>query len=533
MMTTITISRQEWRWLLIWSFLIVLITSLPALLAWSRTPADMVYTGQVLSPADGNTYLNKIKQGAAGQWLFSIGYTSEPHEPIFLHPYYITLGHLARLVNLPLNVTFQLFRALNSWLLLITVYWFIAIFWPEPAKRQLTFFFVALSAGLGWLFIFFDVATTDLKVPESITFLTMLVNPHFPLATAFVILSLAGGMLALHRRSWVYATLCGLSQTVLLFLHPYDIVITGATLAAYFALGLWRHWWSWPTVGYLSLSGLICLPAFWHNLKLYTLTGVWQLWQTQAPPPTPLLITFILGYGFLLILAAIGGYAIFRQDGLASSSPAQILILWMVGVFIIMFAPIPPLEAIQVRFSEGLHIPIAILAAHGLWVFLARKRGQIALQTKVWLPILIFLSLSNWLTLSSAIWRVSTPEAPWFYTQDEVAVMRWLDAHSQPDDIVLTLNWTGNYLPAQANIHVYVGHLYETIDYQKKVERSEAFFANHLSEAEARAFLRNNRIDWLFIGQQEAATPFQPETKPYLTQAFAQGDSAVYRVNLP
>jgi hypothetical protein len=281
----------------------------------------------------------------------------------------------------------------------------------------------------------------------------------------------------------------------------------------------------------LALSGLICLPAFWHNVNLYLLEGVWRLWQTQAPPPTPPLHTFMFGYGFLLILAVMGGWALLQKNSPEDSRKAQILAGWVVSIFVIMFAPIPPLEAIQVRFSEGLHIPIAMLAAHGLGVIAASKTG--VLKTKIWLPVLLILSLSNWLMFASAMWRVTVPEAPWFYTQDDVAVMRWLDSHSQPSDVVLCLNWSGNYLPAQANVHVYVGHLYETIDYQNKVEQSEAFFGNKLAEVDMQTLLRENHITWIFVGQQEAATPFQPETKPYLTLAFAQGRSAVYRVNLP
>ncbi len=527
-----TISKPEWRWLLAWSVGIVLLTSLPALWAWTRTPPGMYYTGQVLSPADGNTYLNKMKQGAAGQWLFSIGYTSEPHQPVLLHPYYLALGHLTRWLNLPLSVAFQLFRAINSWLLLLVVYLFSAMFWAEVARRRLAFLLVAFSSGLGWLLVFFNVASTDLKVPESITFATLLANPHFPLSTAVLVLSIMGGMLALQRRSWRYAVLCGLGQTLLLFLHPYDIVISGATLAVYFALGWGLHrWWSWPELRYPALSGLICLPAFWHNVNLYTLEGVWRLWQTQAPPPTPPLHTFMVGYGFLLLLALIGGWALFRPHRPDSQRQAQVLVGWVVSIFVLMFAPIPPLEAIQVRFSEGLHIPIAMLAAHGLGLVATASTGR--LSTRVWLPVLLVLSLSNWLMLASALWRVSVPEAPWFYTQDDVAVMRWLDQHSQPDDVVLCLNWSGNYLPAQANLHVYVGHLYETIDYQKKVAQSEAFFGNQWSDRERQSFLQENGITWVFVGQQEAATPFRAETKPYLTQAFAQGDSALYRVQLP
>jgi hypothetical protein len=531
--TSLKITPAEWRWLLLGSCFIVLLTSLPAMVAWQQTPEHLAYTGQVLSPADGNTYLNKMRQGFNGQWLFSIAYTAEPHQAAFLHPYYLWLGHLCRWLNLPLEAAFQLFRAVNSGLLLLVVYLFIAMLWPEPARRRLAFLFVAGTAGLGWLMIFFNQNTTDLKVPESITFTTMLTNPHFPLATTFMIISLMTGMLALHRRSWVYAGLCGLAQTVLIFLHPYDIVVTGLTLALYFLLGWQRHgWWSWRAATYLGVSGLICLPALWHNVNLYTLPGVWRLWQTQAPPPTPPPLAFVLGYGFLLVLAIIGGYRLLYSTA-PGDQPAQILVLWAGGVFLLMFTPIPLLQAIQVRFSEGLHIPIALLAAQGVITIFPIRPPALIPPAKLWLPLLIFLSLSNGLVLASALWRVATPEAPWFYRRDEIAVMRWLETHRQPNEVVLSLNWSGNYLPAQANVHVYVGHLYETIAYQEKVERSQAFFDNRLSAAESRAFLEENGIDWVFVGQQEAATPFAPERYPYLSRTFTQGTSALYRVNLP
>jgi hypothetical protein len=305
-------------------------------------------------------------------------------------------------------------------------------------------------------------------------------------------------------------------------------------LAIYFILGwsVYRHW-SWRAGKYLGLMWLVCLPAFLHNFSLYMRDGVWRQWQTQSPPPTPPPADFILGYGFLLALATVGGYAILRQNHSRQTCQAVVLVVWIISVFILLFAPIPPLEAIQVRFSEGLHIPIAILATEGLFAIFANMAGGKVPQKRVWVPLLILLSLTNWLILVSAIWRVNIPESPWFYTQDEVVAMRWLDNHSQPTDVVLTLDWTGNYLPAQANVHVYVGHLYETIDFSKKVEQAAAFFSNSVSEVEAANFLKENNIGWVFVGHQESDSAFNPGRITCLKKAFEHGAVSVYRVNLP
>lgn len=527
----LNITTREWRRLFLWAALVTALTCVPALVGWLNSSVEWYYTGLTLSPADGNTYLNKMRQGYAGAWLFTIAYTAEPHEPTFLHPYYLLLGHIARLIGLPLGLTFQLARSVNGFLLLLTVYVFLAILWPQPRKRMIGFWFVTLSSGLGWLFVFLNIPTTDLRVPESVTFSTLLVNPHFPLATALVIAALLLGVWALYHCSWAAAILAGLCQAALLMLHPYDIVITGLTLGLLFLLGwlLHRHW-PWQRGVYLAVGWLICLPVFWHNLNLYTRDGVWRLWQTQSPPPTPPLLDFILGYGLLLLLALVGGSAIIRCDQTERSGPIQLTLIWAIGIPVLMFAPIPPLEAIQVRFSEGLHLPISILAVEGLYFLTARWRKLAAPSAWVWLPLLLFLALTNGLLLLGMMWRMGVPKAPWFYRHDDIAVMQWLNAHGQPNDVVLSLEWSGNHLPTQANVRVYVGHLYETIDYVHKTELTGQFFNGSPKQDEAAKFLQANGIDWVFAGRQETEAGFSANNRPYLVPAFSVGQATVYRV---
>ena len=106
------VERKEWRWVLIVALLVVVIAVLPYLVAWSITPAGKVYTGLLVNPLDGHSYLAKMRQGAAGQWLFRLPFTSEPQRGAFTFVYYLFLGHVSALSGLPLIVTYHIARSL-------------------------------------------------------------------------------------------------------------------------------------------------------------------------------------------------------------------------------------------------------------------------------------------------------------------------------------------------------------------------------------------------------------------------------------
>ena len=69
-----TISRQEWRWVAVRAAAVVLMATLPYLVAWSTTPDDLFYVGLLTNPEDGHSYLAKMRQGIRGQWLFYLPY---------------------------------------------------------------------------------------------------------------------------------------------------------------------------------------------------------------------------------------------------------------------------------------------------------------------------------------------------------------------------------------------------------------------------------------------------------------------------
>ena len=106
--------RDDWRWLIAGTAVLLALTSAPYLYAYAHAPAGGAFGGLLANPLDGQTYLAKMAQGAAGDWLFHLPFTSEPHEGAFLYTYYLFLGQIAGRLGIALPAIFHLARLVNS-----------------------------------------------------------------------------------------------------------------------------------------------------------------------------------------------------------------------------------------------------------------------------------------------------------------------------------------------------------------------------------------------------------------------------------
>jgi len=184
------VRRHEWGWVCCFSLVVVVIATLPYLVAWWLTPPGKFYTGTLLNPQDGQSYLAKMEQGAAGEWSFTLPYTTEAQQgaPV-AYLYYLLLGHISGFLSFPINGVGHAARLLAGWALLLVAYRFIAEFISGVSARRMALAVLAFSSGLGWLLaVLWGLTAPDLWVAESNTFLSILVNPHFPLAETLMLL---------------------------------------------------------------------------------------------------------------------------------------------------------------------------------------------------------------------------------------------------------------------------------------------------------------------------------------------------------
>src|SRR5512134_1835346 len=113
MPASVCIASSERRWLIGAAMIVLLLASLPYLVGALAAGPDHVFTGLQVNPLDGVSYLAKMRIGYNGGWLFQLLFTPEQGQGVFLFTYFIALGHVARIMGLPLIAVFHVARLLG------------------------------------------------------------------------------------------------------------------------------------------------------------------------------------------------------------------------------------------------------------------------------------------------------------------------------------------------------------------------------------------------------------------------------------
>jgi hypothetical protein len=512
---------KENRWALLWSALIVGLTCLPFLVAWQATPAGAQYTGLLINQYDGESYYAKMQQGARGDWLFHLPFTPEPHEGAFVYTFYLALGQLAAALGLPIPLVYHLARALAGLFLLLVAYRFIARFFDRVPTRRAAFLLLGFSAGLGWLLAPLGLVTADLWVAEGFTFLSILVNPHFPLAMGLMLLIFLT-ILDLHDdddRIWRRIAGASAASLALALIHPIAFPIAFIVLGAYLLLLAWRERQiPWREIAGTGLAGLAAAPlmisillAFYRNPALAAWSA--QNLTTSLPP-----WDYALGYGLILLLAT-GGFvvALGRRERMD-----LFLLAWVGSVVILLYVP----TALQRRFITGLHVPLTLLATLGLERIIW-PRVQVRRRALVTGLVVGFTALTNLFVPLVAVAGVAQGRHPLVMTRDEAAAYTWLGEQTAWTDTVLAPPESGHFVPAWAGNRVVYGHPFETIHAEAKEAEVARFFSPQATVAERRALL--DRYGVRYVLTLSAGPDLNP-TALGLIRVWSQGTAAIYRV---
>ncbi|NIM06902.1 MAG: hypothetical protein GTN65_15075, partial [Armatimonadetes bacterium] len=345
---------------------VALATLVPYLLAGWLTGPDELFSGFLLNPLDGFSYLAKMRQGAEGSWGFRLPYAPDPGPAAFFFVFYLALGHLSAWLQTELLVLFHGARVLFAATMFFLAYLLFEHTSASHKAVQAAFALTLVGSGLGWLGLPFGAAPSDLMIPESIPFLSAYVNPHFPAATALQTLGTLLVATEIMGGRW-REILCFTSGLVLMLILPFAIVSQIAFLA------LWLAWevYYLSRIGFPPLSALERIP--WRPF-LFLVAGAapvmaYDLWLTRNHPvlaawsaqnltPSPPPHEYLLGYGFVLLFAV---FQIVKRKPYQTSL-GRLLLAWIVIGFLLLYVPF----SLQRRFSLGLFLPLAALA--GQWL---------------------------------------------------------------------------------------------------------------------------------------------------------------------
>ncbi len=516
---------------------VAVISLLPYLLAYLVTPKGQHFMGFFFLADDATSYLTKMRAGLEGGWLWDNRYVSVAPHPVLVYPFYMALGHLARLLHLPLIATYHLARLTGGAALALLTYRLAGELGLNRTGRRVATLLAFFGSGFGFVAQLFGnppigplrLEAVDLHLPEITGFYSTLAIPHFVWAAALLV---AGMLLVLRSvdgtdpRTPLAAALV---WNALALIHPQMLPVAILWVAAWLALrfttptGLSRRALARVGLGFAATLPLLAYDAW--LLRSDPMVRRWSAqWTHAAPDP----LSMALALGLPLLLAVLALPAAWRRRGQAEG----LLACWLVVVAFALYLPNP--ASIQRRLLDGIYIPIALLAAQRLLApgpirqnlllpaaarRAARRRASLALAVS---------SVSSLLVLAIGF-RFAVGTFPEIYQSDDtMAAFQWLRA--APRGAVLSSPGTGLYVPAWSGQRVYVGHYSETVDYLARGRTAGAILSADTPDAVVRSLFEREALRYLFWGPAErAGRSFDPAGKAYLEPVFARGTVEIYR----
>ena len=487
--------RREWRWVGLVALVVVVASCLPYLVAWAATPEGAHFTGLLVNPLDGHSYIAKMRQGLDGSWRFRLAFTPEPQDGAYLFLFHIALGRVARWTGLPLIAVYHGARVLAGAALLLVTYRFIALLTGDLRERRLALLLVGISSGLGWLVAPAGYLSSDLWVPETFAFYSILDTVHFPLAIALMLVVLMQLARPGREPGWRQALVAAAASVGLGVVQPFGVLPVYAALAVWLVLrSLLARRLPWRACGWTALAGLVALAYPLYAVLAVRADPVLAGWNAQNQTPSPPVWDWLLGFGLLAGLAVPGIVAAVRQR----SDGGLLLLAWVVAAGVGMYTPL----ALQRRLALGLQVPVALLAAMGWWQ-IVQPRLRPRLRGLLASAVVGFSALTNLFLIAMLVLAALGGEPRFYLSDGEWQALAWLREEVAHDQVVLCAPQTGMFIPAWAGQRVVYGHPFETINAERRQAQVEAYFAGQMGQVERGTFLQENRVAYVLVGPRE------------------------------
>ncbi len=537
------INQKERLFIVILAVLLIIVTTLPYLYGYLTAPKNTYFLAvSTLNRVDYPNYFSYIEQAKSGHWLFKDLYTTETQPRIILNLFFLTLGLIAKAFHLSALQIFQASRIILIPVFLFIFYVFISFLFKKKQKRKICLFLVCFSSGLGVWFLpllsnFLPrQQPMDLWPPEAITFLTLYTNPLFIFSLILIVLIFFLMLLALENKNYKYALIAGLLGLFLFQVHPYHFPTVFLVLSLFWLILFFKEKQiNWLFFKYCLILFIVSLPSlfyYWWLSSTHWLT-IHRISQAAPAGFTPPWFSFLIGYGLLIPLVLIGIYNLLKCGKINKAT--LFLITWLGAQIFLIYSPLP----LQRKMSEGLHLIICILATSGIFFLYQELKKRISYQKlKLFKNKFLWSILFFFLFFSSNIFIVAKDLTyfpyPYFSVPEGIIeAMTWLKKNSSEESRILSRYdlRAANLIPAFAVRKTYVGHGVETIDFKKKKQETSWFFETNNHDQEKQAFLKTNKIDYLFF-RKENNEVFQPQKKEYLEEIFENKKVSIYQTIL-
>lgn len=535
-----TISKSEWYFVAALTLVLMFATVLPLIFDYFTLPLGSFYLGRkLIAPDDQSVYFSYIEQVRAGAFRLENLFVIESGQTLLFNILWLMVGWLTKIFQLPAWAGFHLSRLLLIPAFAYFGYGFISYLFNQVKIRKLAFFLLMASAGWGVLLInhfatypqnFHNGSPQwplDLWVSESNTFSMLYFSPHFAASILLFLIIIFLMLLAWENNAWRYSFIAGLAALVLFSFHPFNIISIVAVLGLFALYRAISEKQIWRYAKHYLLLGTLSSPAVLYYWYLVNYDWVTSVRTSQNLTPMPPFSNTVIGYLPLIFFAGLGVLKLVRAK--AFNPKHSFLIVWAAAQFVIVYLPIPW----QRRMIEGLHIPLAMLAALGI-VFLTQRFPRLGSQSifiRASLLILIFcLTPLSRVSLDSSM--IEAKAGHLYIDQKEAEAMLWLKKQKDNTDVRVISHFDNSTIIAGlAGVTVFAGHVVESPNAaQKKVDIAN-FYGGNQSPETREEFLDFYNLTYVYFGSREQALgSFNPNLENYLKLVFENSLVKIYSV---
>jgi hypothetical protein len=531
---------------------LLLLTVIPYLFGYWSSPPDRRFMGILINVPDTAQYFSWARESAQAV-LIDNKLTPEVGTPVYFNLFWFVVGRLG--IVLGPESARELARIVAGLAYLTAIYVLARLFLATPLQRWIGVLVAVLGGGFGWLLVVHKYLTRSpevafplaLNVYESNTFVSVLAFPHQSMAMALLLASVGLTVVAFEANRLTPALVAGLLALLLGLQHGYDL-LTVYAVAGCTGLVLAARYRGWQRARPVLVAAIICAPSVPAALYLAYITRQSPIWRGVLAQygnagiytPDPLGLLVVLGLPALVVLFAlpvylrVGSRRGFLKVILGSRPRDVILWSWVFAGCALVYVP----TDFQIKLLGGWHVPLAFLASRsvvaGSAALLTRLRKSDIRVRPALIGALFVLAVVPTNVYFYA-WRLVDLDRhtyPYYLRADDLRAMQWLEANSDPSDVVLSSVTIGQYIPSVSGNKAFLAHWAQTLEYFQKRALVSAFFNPATTESARLVTLATYGVGWVFWSQSERDLGgFDPAAEPYLDEVFATPDARVFRVN--
>lgn len=459
-------------------------------------------------------YLHIMRQGFDGHSAATSKLTPEVFEPQFVVPFFLILGHIARIVHQPLPVAYTVARLTGAVISIILCTVFLFFLFPKSRQTRIMGLLLIIFSGYFWVWKGGAPAVSPLvhawvELDPMVRFSYI---PHHLWSKVFMLLMFLFLITRTvgKQQTLLLVVFAGISTLCMGFSSPVAIASVAPTLLlwGFFELAVsgkktirtpWFAVW-------MSAVGTIMYVALYHRI-VQTRVFPWTSylgWEEMKY--TISFVSYCASFGPLIFLFPFGVLPLWNMGRVG-----RLCIAWALSGFIGVYVLTRVVPLNNIRYLGGYQfIPISIGALLGLQR-LAQRAGTYT-STIVWGIVGLIIAYSAVCYAASyeehrAYLRNDLLYPAVYIPRDTFDSIRFLDKTMTESDVVLTSRIYSQLIPAFTSGRSIAGHHLMTLNDAEKTKEIENFFA-YTNSSEMIHMIDKYRISYIMIEQIHAIPPF-------------------------